>query len=157
MDWVTKQVWSGWMWAGLFWVCLLTVLCSALLVIAQGTCYFGSSAEKRWQHHGQLKLLTFPQALPVHPRIYTPVLLQSLLLHMHWLHVDRYCDACAPAKHSDGSVIRKTKIQQSYGSMWRLDTCADQAECKTLGQVSGAWGVESDKWEPNGTADNLTG
>lgn len=107
MDWVTGLVWSDLIWAGLFWVWLLTVPCSALPVCTQRACYFGSSAEKRWQHHGLLKLLTFPQALPVHPGIYTLVLLLSLLLHMHWLHVNRHCVACARAERSGTHIIRK--------------------------------------------------
>jgi len=67
----TGLLWAGLIWAGLFWVCLLTLSCSTLPECAQRTCYFGSSAEKRWQHHELLKLLTFLQALPVHPGIYT--------------------------------------------------------------------------------------
>lgn len=146
MDWATGVVWSGLIWAGLFWVCLLTVPCSALPVCTQRACYFGSSAEKRWQHHGLLKLLTFPQALPVHPGIYTLVMLLSLLLRMQWLHVNRHCVTCAHTKHSNLQThIHFHFEQHSYGcdvtgkhvTTWWM--CADQAECKTSGQVSEAW------------------
>lgn len=150
MDWVTGLVWSGLIWAGLFWVCLLTVPCSVLPVCTQRACYFGSSAEKRWQHHGLLKLLTFPQALPVHPGIYTLVLLLSLLLHTH----PNACEhaLCAHTKQSDviyTSTHTHTITRMGGGAfpLWasvvRSDVtwwmCADQAECKTWGQVSEAW------------------
>lgn len=128
--WLSNQasvIWSNL--AGLLGVCLLTVPHTALPVITQRTCYFGNSAEKRWQHHALLKLLTFPQALPAHPRIYTLVLLLSLLLRMHWLHFNGHRDGCAPAKHSCRRVVRRK-------TPW-------------------VWGNSRAEWRHRGAGDNL--